>query len=111
MSGIWGNAAREHWQRYLPARYAALEDPDWFFADLDQQASAYYVAIRDAQLEGVSPNNGTITWPEFLDRVAWANQVAREIVEYELIYLPGEDDENEKDDGCGEVDWTEETDW
>lgn len=109
MSGIWGNAARRHWQLHLPNRYAALEDPDWFFADIDQQASAYYLAIRDAQLEGVSPNNGTITWPEFLQRVTWADQVAREIVEHELIYLPGEDDD--LDDEEGEVDAIEGKDW
>jgi hypothetical protein len=107
VTGIWGNAARQHWQQHLPARYAALEDPDWFFADLDQQASAYYQAIRDAQLEGVSPNNGTISWAEFLNRVNWANEVAREIVEHELIYFPGEDD----DEDDGEVDDIEGADW
>ncbi|MGH9211394.1 MAG: hypothetical protein ACRD2C_12040 [Acidimicrobiales bacterium] len=88
----WGDLARAHWQRHLPDRYAALEDPDGFFADLDDEASAYYQSIRDGMLEGVNPNNGTITWADFLDRVAWANQTAREIVETELIYIPGPED-------------------
>lgn len=91
MNGAWGDLAREHWQRHLPARYAALEDPEKFFAALDREASAYFLAILDGQLRGANPNNGTIGWAEFLDRVAWANQTAREIVGHELIFLPGED--------------------
>jgi hypothetical protein len=93
----WGDLAREHWQRHLPERYAALADPDRFFDDLDLEATAYYVAIRDGQLAGINPNNGTIGWAEFLKRVSWANQTAREIVGTELIYLPGEDDQHDDD--------------
>jgi hypothetical protein len=91
MSGAWGQLAREHWQHYLPARYAALEDPDRFFDALDDEATAYYAAIRDGMLEGINPNNGTISWAEFLQRIAWANQTAREIVGVELIFIPGEE--------------------
>ena len=29
-----------------------------------------WVAIRDGMLSGVSPNDGTIDWLKFLDRVA-----------------------------------------
>ena len=89
----WGNRAREHWQRYLPGRYAALEDPDAFFAALDDEAGEQYQAIRDGLLEGLNPNSGTIGWAEFADRVTQANYTAREIVEHDLIYLPGDDDE------------------
>ena len=73
MNGAWGDLAREHWQRHLPDRYAALDDPDRYFELLGQEATANYVAIREGMLEGVSPNEGTIGWAEFLDRVAWAN--------------------------------------
>ena len=97
MNGQWGELAREHWQHHLPQRYAALEDPAGYFAALDQEANAYYLAIRDGQLKGVNPNDGSIGWAEFLDRVAWANQTAREIVGAELIYLPGEDDDQDDD--------------
>jgi hypothetical protein len=41
MSG-WRDLARDHWQRHLPTRYAALEDPDGFFDALDDEATAYY---------------------------------------------------------------------
>lgn len=95
MSG-WGQLARDHWQHYLPNRLAALDDPDAYFEALEDEATAYYVAIRDGMLKGVNPNNGTIGWAEFLKRIAWANQTAREIVGVELIFIPGEDtDEDE----------------
>lgn len=99
MNGMWGELARDHWQHHLPNRYAALEDPDWYFDQLDQEASSYYLAIRDGQLKDINPNNATIGWAEFLKRVAWANQTARDIVATELIYLPGEDTDDNQADG------------
>ena len=36
----YGEMAREHWARWLPGRYAAIEDPDSFFSDLGDQAAA-----------------------------------------------------------------------
>jgi hypothetical protein len=98
MNGLWGDLARQHWQHHLPHRYAAIEDPDGYFAVLDQEATSYFLAIRGGQLKGVSPNDGTISWADFLDRVAWANQTAREIVEHELIFIPGEDDDRDDPD-------------
>jgi hypothetical protein len=82
-----------------------LEDPDRFFADLEDEAQEYQTAIRDGLLAGLNPNNGTIGWAEFVTRVDQANAIAREIVGTELIYLPGEDDQDDDDeDGEGE-DW------
>ena len=101
-SSYWGVLARDHWQRHLPERYAALEDTDGFFDALEDEASAYYAAIRDGLLKNLNPNNGTIGWAEFLDRVAWANQTAREIVGVELIYLPGEDNDEDDHESEGE---------
>lgn len=94
--GYWGRMARDHWQRHLPDQYAALDDPDRFFEILDNDISEHYQAIRDGLLEGVNPNNSTIGWAEFLDRVAWADQTAREIVSHELIYLPSENADEEE---------------
>lgn len=84
----WGRTAMEHWQTHLPERYAALEDPMAYFTQLGEEASARYEQIRDGLLDGVSPNNGTIGWAEFQDRVAQADQTAREMVETEMIYPP-----------------------
>jgi hypothetical protein len=78
----------EHWQTQLPERYTALEDPQEFFTQLGEEAADRYLAVRDSVLEGLSPNDGTMGWLEFQDRVAQADQTAREMVETELIYLP-----------------------
>jgi hypothetical protein len=91
----WGRLARHHWELHIPTRLAALEDPDGFFETLEDEAHEHYAAIRDGMLDGVNPNNGTIGWAEFLDRIAWANLTAREIVNTELIYIPGEDDDTD----------------
>ena len=96
-SSYWGVLARDHWQRHLPERYAALQDPDRFFDALEDEATAYHAAIRDGLLKGLNPNDGTIGWAEFVTRVDQANATAREIVGTELIFLPGEHDEDEGD--------------
>lgn len=85
---IWGVAARDHWRRYRPQSYAALEDPEGFFSELGEEAAARYLVLRDGLLDGVHPNDGSIGWAEFQDRTAQADQTAREIVEREMIYLP-----------------------
>jgi hypothetical protein len=84
----WGRDAMEHWQTHLPDRYRTLKDPETYFTNLGKQADARYLEIRDGLLAGLNPNDGTIGWAEFQDRVAQADQTAREIVETEMIYLP-----------------------
>jgi hypothetical protein len=87
----WGRDAMEHRQIHLPDRYRALKDPETYFTNLGKQADARYLEIRDGLLAGLNPNNGAIGWAEFQDRVAQADQTAREIVETEMIYIPPDD--------------------
>jgi hypothetical protein len=35
----YGAMARSHWARWLPQRYAAIEDPDSFFSAIGQEAA------------------------------------------------------------------------
>jgi hypothetical protein len=35
----YGAMARSHWARWLPKRYAAIEDPDSFFSAIGQEAA------------------------------------------------------------------------
>jgi hypothetical protein len=65
-----------------------VRGPGGPFSQLGQEAAERYLAVRDSLLEGLSPNDGTMDWPEFQARVAQADQTARELVETELIYLP-----------------------
>jgi hypothetical protein len=85
---IWGVNAQEHWRRHRPTSYAAIEDPDQFFERLGEEAAARYLVIRDGLLEGLSPNDGSIGWVEYQERVAQADRTAQEIVDREMIYLP-----------------------
>jgi hypothetical protein len=101
-ASYWGILARDHWQRHLPGRLASLKDPDAFFDALEDEASAYYTAIRDGLLSGLNPNDGTIGWAEFVYWVDQANFTAREIVGAELIFIPGEDtDDEDQQEGDG----------
>lgn len=83
----WGRRAMEHWQTHLPEKYAGLDDPVEYFTRLGEEAAARYLEIRDGMLEGLNPNDGTIDWATFQERVAQADQTAREIVGSEMIYL------------------------
>lgn len=86
-----GWRAMEHWKRHLPKRYAKLTDPEAYFTQLGEEAQARYMEIRDADLKGLDPNAGTISWAAWPDRVAQADQKAREIVYTEMIYLAPDD--------------------
>jgi hypothetical protein len=77
----------EHWQTHLPERYAELEDPVAYFTRLGKDSAARYLEIRDGMLEGLNPNDGSIDWATYQERVAQADQTAREIVGSEMIYL------------------------
>lgn len=91
---LWGQEAMDHWQLHRPVSYAALADPNQYFEQLGEEASERYIALRDSFLSGVNPNEGTTTWARFPDQVAQADQVAREIVEREMIFLaPTSEDE------------------
>jgi hypothetical protein len=100
-ASYWGVLAREHWERHLPCRLAALEDPDGFFDALEDEAQEYHNAIRDGLLAGLNPNDGTTGWAEFVTRLDQANATAREIVGTELIFIPGEDDQDNDDEEDG----------
>lgn len=88
MVNIWGMNAKKHWQAHRPQSYAALADPEEFFQTLGEDAAARYLVLRDSLMQGANPNDGTLSWADFQDRSAQADQSAQEIVESEMIYLP-----------------------
>jgi hypothetical protein len=59
----YGEMARQHWARWLPSQYAAIEDPESFFTDLGDRASERIAELAD-QLAGEAPRaRGTWTVP------------------------------------------------
>lgn len=91
----YGEMARDHWARWLPGRYAAIEDPGSFFSDLGSQAEERIDALaddlagNDRQGEGYLGKAG---------RLGQARRQAEEIVLSEMILLepePGADQDEE----------------
>jgi hypothetical protein len=88
----YGLMAQKHWARWLPARYAAIEDPDSFFSSLGKQAGeqidrlALRLAGDDQPGEGYLGKAG---------RLGQARHQAEEIVLADLILLDPEPATNE----------------
>jgi hypothetical protein len=89
----YGLMAQKHWARWLPARYAQIEDPDSFFSDLGRLTAeridslALDLAGDDQPGEGYLGKAG---------RLGQARHQAEEIVLADLILLepePGADEE------------------
>lgn len=91
----YGTMAQRHWQRWLPQRYAAIENPDVFFADLGEEVSGE-IADRWAELKAQA---GNPPGEDFMDRVGRLNALkkqAEETVLAERVLLapePGAEDD------------------
>ena len=91
----YGQMARKHWARWLPARYAAIKDPTSFFSDLGNQAEQRIDQLTD-RLAGEDPPG-----EDYLakaGRLGQARMQAEEIVLAELILLPPEPGTDEDQD-------------
>jgi len=91
----YGLMAQQHWARWLPARYAQIEDPDSFFSDLGRLTAeridglALQLAGDDQPGEGYLGKAG---------RLGQARHQAEEIVLADLILLepePGADEDQQ----------------
>ena len=90
----YGEMARDHWARWLPARFAAIDDPETFFSDLGNEAGerisslAYELAGDDQPGEGYLGKAG---------RLGEARHRAEQIVLTEMILLEPEPGAEEED--------------
>ena len=101
----YGLMAQKHWARWLPARYAQIEDPDSFFSDLGRLTAeridslALDLAGDDRPGEGYLGKAG---------RLGQARHQAEEIVLADLILLepePGVDEDGaDPENPGGELD-------
>jgi hypothetical protein len=87
----YGEMARRHWVRWLPAQYVAIEDPDSFFSDLGNRASDRIAQLADELAGEGPPGEG------YLDRVSRLGQARRqaeEVVLPQMILLEPEREAN-----------------
>jgi hypothetical protein len=87
----YGTMAQRHWQRWLPTRYATIQDPDSFFSTLGEEV-AQQIGDLGLDLAGDDPAG-----EGYLERVGQLNMArlqAEEIVLKERVLLdpePGTD--------------------
>jgi len=93
----YGEMARRHWARWLPGRYAAIEDPKTFFSDLGNQAGEKISALADELAGDDQPGEGYLGKA---GRLGEARHRAEQIVLAEMILLEPEPGagENSPDD-------------
>jgi hypothetical protein len=91
----YGEMAQRHWARWLPAQYAAIEDPGSYFSDLGSRVEARIDELAD-ELAGDGPPG-----EDYLaraGRIGQARRQAEEIVLTEMVLLepePGTDQETQ----------------
>jgi hypothetical protein len=78
---------QEHWARWLPARYAAIEDPDSFFSGLGNEAQQRIHRLAAEQAGDDPPGEGYL---EKAGRLGEARHRAEQIVLAEDILLEPE---------------------
>ena len=92
---MYGRRAMEHWRRWLPARFATIQDPEAFFSTLGLQAESQVLDLAE-QLEGPDlPGEGYL---EKVGRLNMARMQAEELVLREVILLEPEKAETDDED-------------
>ena len=64
----YGEMARRHWARWLPERFAAIENPEAFFTGLGDEAEQRITALA-WDLAGDDPPGGSVMMPKALRSV------------------------------------------
>jgi hypothetical protein len=93
----YGLMAQKYWARWLPARYAQIEDPGSFFSDLGKQAAERIDSLALTLAGDDQPGEGYLSKA---GRLGQARHQAEEIVLADLILLkpePGAGEETEED--------------
>ena len=87
----YGATAQRHWQRWLPTRYATIQDPDSFFSTLGEEVAQ---RIGDLSLDLAAEDSAAEGYLERVGRLNMARLQAEEIVLKEQVLLdpePGTD--------------------
>jgi hypothetical protein len=90
----YGEIARRHWARWLPNRYAAIEDPETFFTSLGEEAAERITGLGWELAGDDLPGEGYLAKA---GRLGEARHRAEQIVLTEMILLepePGAEENN-----------------
>jgi hypothetical protein len=94
----YGVTAKRHWKRWLPTRYAAIQDPDSFFSTLGEEVAR---RIADLTLDLAGDDPPAEDYLVKVGRLNMARLQAEEIVLREQVLLspePGADLETDTQD-------------
>ncbi len=83
----YGRTAMEHWRRFVPTRFAAIEDPETFFTELGDEVLEELETLAD-QIAGDDP--GGETHLEKVGRLNMARLQAEEMVLPQQVLVPAE---------------------
>jgi hypothetical protein len=83
----YGEMARRHWARWLPGRFAAIEDPEAFFTSLGEEAVERITALAWELAGDDIPGEGYLAKA---GRLGEARHRAEQIVLTEMILLEPE---------------------
>ena len=83
----YGTMAQRHWARWLPERYAAIQDPDSFFSALGEEVTQRLGGLMLDLAGDDPPGEDYLTK---LGRLNAARNQAEEILLRELVLLPPE---------------------
>ncbi len=83
----YGEMARRHWARWLPGRFAAIQDPEMFFTGLGDETEQRITALAWELTGDDPPGEGYL---DKAGRLGEARHRAEQIVLDEMILLPPE---------------------
>ena len=88
----YGVMAQNHWARWLPQRYATIEDPDSFFSTLGQETARQIDELAAELADEDQPGEGYL---EKAGRLTAARSQAEEIILPQQILLSPEPETSE----------------
>ncbi len=91
----YGRHVRDHYQRFLPARYASIPDPEAHFSTLGQQIEDE-IQAAETQLGGAEP--ASVSYLTEVGRLNMARKQAEELVLARYVPEPEPDPIEDLDD-------------
>ena len=98
----YGQMARDHWARWLPAAYAAAGDPETFFTDLGERAETAIGELASELAGDDRPGEGYLGK---VNRLAGARAQAEATVLAQMVLLEPEPEVTAAEEAADREDW------